>query len=533
MTWWERGECRTPLAAAALAVTVALPSLPNGFVYDDLPVIVQNPLVHGLGSFSAVWSSGYWPAGLLYRPLTIQWFGLEWVAGAGRPLVFHLTSILLLAVVTVLLWRLARRFLPPTGAAIAGALFAVHPAHVEVVANAVGQSELLATLLILLAVERYLAWREAGALDLPRRAALAGLTFLAIVSKETGYVTPLLLAGAELCSFRAPRKAIRPAFLLQAGAVLAALLIRLIVLGSLAGETPAVPLQGLGVGARAVGMLAVMPEWARLLFWPARLQGEYGPPALLLVDAPILVHLLGAVLLLLGAALFYWGWRRQRGVAFAGLWIAIAILPVSNLLAATGLLLAERTLFLPSVGAVLLVATAAEILRPRLAQGPRALRLALPALGLALIVAAGVRSAERATVWRTQATFFTRLVLDAPDTYRAHYVTSRFYYGENRYPEAEREARRALTLYRRDVRVHEQLGQVLRAQGRCRDGLDVLGEGVRLAPGETTIRSRLIECLLAVGDTAGARATAEAGVAAGHSEFSATVRRLTPLPSSR
>ena len=34
--------------AAALAAAMALPSLANGFVYDDVLVVLQNPLVHGL-----------------------------------------------------------------------------------------------------------------------------------------------------------------------------------------------------------------------------------------------------------------------------------------------------------------------------------------------------------------------------------------------------------------------------------------------------------------------------------------------------
>src|SRR5205823_3350435 len=55
-------------------------------------------------------------------------------------------------------------------------------------------------------------------------------------------------------------------------------------------------------------------------------------------------------------------WRRKRQLEVYGLgWIAIAFLPVSNLLFSTGILIAERTLYLPSIG--LALATGAALAR--------------------------------------------------------------------------------------------------------------------------------------------------------------------------
>jgi hypothetical protein len=518
------------LTLGLLTAVTAAPSLYNRFVYDDVPAIVENKLVHSLSAAPAIWSSGYWPIGLLYRPLTIQLFNLEWVLGGERSRVFHGVSILLAILTTLLVWRLATRLLPPLGAGIAAALFAVHPVHVEAIANIVGQSELLAAIFAVLAVERYLVWREQGAIGLGRRLILAGLTLLAIFSKETGYAVPLLIGIAELCRFRPPRRAVLPVFFLQFAAVAVALLIRLGVLGSVAGEVPSASVAGLGIWARAVGMLTIVPEWARLLFWPVHLQGEYGPPALSLIQSALGYRLLGAAILIGGMALLAWSRRRNTAGAVGLLWMVVAMLPVANLLAPTGIILAERTMFLPSVGAVLVVA---GLLDSLLVRAPLRTRRLVAAVGILLLTAAAVRSATRATVWRTQSIFFARLVEDAPRTYRAHYVASLFYYGEKRYPEAEREARAALALYQRDAHVHEQLGQVLRTIGRCGEAIPVLAEGVRLSPQETTARSRLIECLLATGDTAAARTAAAAAVRAGLNEFAATVRRLGPAPQPR
>jgi protein O-mannosyl-transferase len=519
------GRWSAALAVAALAALVALPSLLNQFVYDDVNVIVENRLVHSLASAPDIWTSSYWPAGGLYRPLTVQLWSVEWALGGGSPLLFHAVSILLVALAAVLVWKLASRLYAPPAPMLAGLIFAAHPVHVEAVANVVGQSELLAALFTLLAVERYLVWRGQGDLGARRRLALAGLTLLAIFSKETGYIAPVLILVAELTVFRPPRRIVTSVLGLQAGAVVAALLIRLQVLGSLAGETPAGAFRGLGVTDRATGMLAVVPEWGRLLFWPARLQGEYGPPALSVADPSTGAMVLGALLLSVALVAAVWSWRRRRTLAFALLWMGVALLPVSNVLAPTGVVLAERTLFLPSVGAVLLVGVVIGAIVTR-ATLPSGVRIAVVGLSLLLVSAAGLRSVQRAKVWRGQEVFFQALEQQAPRTYRAHYSASRYYYGERRFADAERTARRALELYRGDSNLHAQLGQVLRTVGRCEEAVPILAEGVTVDPDEPTVRSRLIECSLAIGDTARARRTAEEAVALGQAEFEQTLRRL-------
>lgn len=516
---------RAAVTLGALAAIVALPSLANGFVYDDVPIIVENSLVHQLGPLDA-WRSSYWPAGGLYRPLTLQLFSLQWALGGGQPLLFHAVSLLLAALTTILVYRLAARLLPEAGAIAAAAIFAVHPVHVEAVASAVGQSELLSAAFALLAVERYLAWREPGALTAGRRALLAGCTLLAIAAKETGYVVPLLLGAAELGFPRRDRRGVGGVFTLQAGAIVSALLVRVIALGSLAGETPSASFYGLTTGQRAVGMLLVVPEWVRLMLWPVRLQAEYGPPGLPL-DAPLgATHALGLAVLAAGVTLVGWNWRHHRSVAFAALWTAIALAPVSNLLAAAGLVLAERTLFLPSIGVALLLGAAASAWWIALPTMPGWLRVMTLTLAAALLVAAGLRSVVRQQAWRSEEAFFGQIARDAPRSYRAHLMASRYYFAGHRYPEAEAAARMALTLYQNDPRVPEQLGQILRVQGRCAEALPVLSEGVSRFPDGTILRSRLIECALAVGDTGRAWAAAEDAVALGYPEFESTLKRL-------
>ena len=525
---------RPGLLVAGLALAASVSGLANGFVYDDVPIILQNPVVHNLESVGRIWTTPYWPAGLLYRPVTLQLFALEWALGEGRPVVFHVMSVLLKVLTAVLLLGLARRLLPPLPALAAAALFAVHPVHAESVANVVGQAELLAAAFALLTVERYLGWRKEGPIGLGRRAALALLTLLAILSKETGVVVPALLVAAELIvvapasPWRRRVGTLAPVLTLQAAAVVTALLLRIIVLGPTPGAGPAVALQGLSAGERIAGMLAVVPEWGRLLLWPAHLEAEYGPPGIAVTGPFGAAHLLG--LLVLGGVVFLLirNRRRQPVVTFGLAWVGLALFPVSNVLTTTGVILAERTLFLPSAGAMLALGGGFALLFPWLAGARRPVRVTGYALLGLLILAGTLRSIERQPVWKEPDGFVRRLESDSPTSYRAHLIASRHYSDIGRYPEAERAGARAYALFKGDPQVFEQYGQTMRRQGRCAEALGVLSEGVARFPDRTVARSRLIECALAVGDTARARAVASEGVRLGATEFERTVRRLRP-----
>ncbi len=525
---------RPEVIVALLALAASASSLGNGFVYDDVPVILQNRIIQNLGASERIWHTAYWPAGLLYRPLTTQLFALQWAAGGGSPIVFHAISVMLMLLVALLFWRLARRILPPVPALAASALFAVHPVHVESVGNVVGQAELLAAAFALLAVERYLAWRKEGALGLERRVGLAAVTLAAILSKETGYAVPLLLVAAEILlagrgtGGREKFRALAPTMFLQVGIASAAILIRIIVLGPTTGAGPSLAFQGLSNGERIAGMLSVVPEWVRLMIWPAHLQAEYGPPGIPIRDVFGPAHILGVVLLTL-MVILYFGTRRRAPVVALGLgWLAITLLPVSNLLTPTGVVLAERTLFLPSAGAMLAVGGGLALLLPRLeAGGARAAHTAWILLA-GVVLAGAIRSSERQLAWKEPAGFVRHLEADAPKTYRAHLVASNYYAETGQYPAGERAARRALELYRGDPQVYEQLGQMLRRRGRCGEALPVLADGVQRFPDRTVVRSRLIECALATGDTARARSVAEEAVRLGQTEFRASLNRLLP-----
>jgi protein O-mannosyl-transferase len=478
-----------------LALASSLGGLGNGFVFDDEPIIAANPHIHDLHAILRVWASPYWPpelGGRLYRPVTMTAFATEWWAGHGSPFLFHAINIAVYAAVTAAVFALAARFLPAWAAWLAAALFAVHPVHVEVVANAVGQGELLAAVAVVTAVAWYVACRqrENGTVGARDVAGLTGLFLVGCLSKEHAAVLPLLLLAAELTIVgeRRDRRALWPLAASLGVAFVAYLVVRAVVLHGVVGEIPAVEFRDASVWTRWWTMLAIAGQWLRLLMWPAHLAAIYSPPATPVLDGPTLAivpALLCIPLAILVAA-------RDRGIAFGLAWTGICLLPTSNVVVPTGVFLSERTLFLPSVGVVLAIgAGVVAIGLPR--------RIAM--VTAAVFIAMGlVRSVARQAVWHDDDRFFAQAVSDEPRSYAAHYQLARQHLAAGQWDAAMREAERAQQLYGGDPELAGVLGRAYAREGRCEDAVPLLRQAVAQSPTRPFPRARLARCLEQLGD---------------------------------
>src|SRR5712691_13086346 len=182
---------RLYLAVAVCALVPYVPALWNGFAMDDLYIIAWNPLVHSLQGAWRAFGAPYWPpdlGGQMYRPLPLATFAVDWTIAHGHPAWFHAMNLLWHAGVAVLVAALTRRWADWTAALAAGLVFAVHPVHVEAVANVVGLGELMAAAGVCLAVYAALVRQDV----LLSGAALV----LGLLSKENAVVAPALIGWA-------------------------------------------------------------------------------------------------------------------------------------------------------------------------------------------------------------------------------------------------------------------------------------------------------------------------------------------------
>ncbi len=258
-------------------------------------------------------------------------------------------------------------------------------------------------------------------------------------------------------------------------------------------------------------MLSVVPHWFRLLLWPAHLQGDYSPGEIVGQTHWTSAQTFGLELLLLVAVLTIWSWRRAPMMAFGLVWGAIAIFPVHNVLVPTGIVLAERTLFLPSVGLMLAIGGAAELIRPKATYRAK---VALAALAGALLIAGVYRSTIRHPVWADQFTYWYETAnRDAPLSYRAHHALAEMYWGADLEGRAEREYRLAISLSPPKLtQVMVDYANRLRLKGFCYPALPLYREGLAQHPNFIGWRAAMVACLLDLGKYREARSAALIGV---------------------
>lgn len=519
--WWLLAAALVALALAASAIGVL-----NGYTYDDRYIVLTDPRVHSLHGWWRAFGQSYWPlryGGDGYRPLTMIGFRLEWWAGGGAAWVFHAVNVALYCVASVLVFWLGSMFLPELAAWIAAALFAVHPVHVEAVANVVGQEEISCAIVVLLAVGLYVRARQRGALGWGAMASIAGLYVVGCLFKEHAIVLPALLIAAEATLIRDEQPlrarlfvALRPFWLLLAMLGCAFLLVRSrVLLSGVTGFKPFVVFETLDLtyADRVLTMIGIVPQWVRLLLWPAHLSSEYAPPYIDVAQGPELVQLPGLLLLVGVLGLAAVCYRRRPVVTFGVAWLCIALLPSSNFIVPAGIILAERTLFLPSVGAMLALGAAIPSLVEILTERRHKVG-AVAALGCVLGLGAW-RSFDRTTVWHDNERLMRQAVKDSPLMYRAHSILGAELLQENRVREGLSEFRTAFRLFPYDPTVSFNLAEGYRETGLCPLALPLYQWSYALAPKFTGGRSNYAYCLLVTGHYGAARKAALDGIRLG------------------
>jgi hypothetical protein len=496
-----------PLSLSALALGATAPGFGNGFVQDDLPLILRNETVHTLARPATWFTQPYWhdpfpPA--LYRPLATAGLALQWVAGGGSPAVYRWVSAALLVGAAVALFDIAALILPLAAAWALAALFVVHPVHVEATALGVNQGELMVGLLLCWATATYIRARRGGRLRPEKTAALVLLFVAAALFKENGLVLPGLLLAAELTVIADDRplrvrfQELRPLYLLLALAAAVMLAARSAVLrGDVVGTFTADAMAGSGLGGRALTMLGVVSRWARLLLWPAHLQADYGPNEIVTATEWGIAQWAGAAILSAGAATLLLARRRLPSLAFALGWVAVALIPVSNVLVPTGVALAERTLFLATAGAALAIGAILSLARSGGAPGARNPgRWGAAVVVIVLLSLGMLKSRSRDRVWHDQETLLRQTVLDAPRTYGAHLALARFLDDSGSAAGAELHYRQAAGENPALVDWERTVADGYRRAGLCRPAVRHYRLPLLIRPGDAALRAALVVCLL-------------------------------------
>jgi tetratricopeptide (TPR) repeat protein len=481
--WWR---WLSLAALPALAVAVYAPAWRGGFIWDDLLLVRQNPLVTGEFTLRSIWFRTDFPLSTV-----VLWF--QWLAWGDHAPGYHAVNVALHALNALLVWRVLRRMNVP-GAWLAGALFAVHPVCVGTVAWI---SEIKNTLSLLFYLLAFRAWLEYAAADRspqkPLAYALSLLAFvLALLAKTSAVMLPVVLLlwawwQRGRVSLRDVARTV-PFFALSLGFGLLTIWFQahhFIIAPTAQPERFLARLAGaglalwfyLGKALWPVGLSLIYPRWTI-------------EPASVIAWLP----LLGIVLVAAGCWRFRWergeggrprqaGWGRHAlfGLGF----FALNLLPVLGLLDMHYLAISrvsDHFQYLPILGVMALAAAG--------------LRRALPGRGLLwiaapLVLGLGCLAWQRAGIVADEETVWRDTLAKNPASWTAHNNLGCLEAERQQFGKAIEHFSAAIRLRPRNAQAHANLGKALAAQNRFAEAAPPLRKALELDPGNAETHRQL------------------------------------------
>lgn len=496
-----------------IAATLAIywPVVFCDFVPFDDPAYVKDNLQvqAGVTWAGARWAfttghTGNWhPLTWLSHMLDVELFG----SGAGGP---HLVNVLLHAANSVLLflwlWQLTKA---GWRSAIVGALFALHPLHVESVAWISERKDVLSTffgLLSLLLFARFAQEsgdrsQESGttrseAAQSPVSRLLSpeycfALLFFALglMSKPMLVTLPfvlLLLDYWPLKRFQLPGASKRsedgstfsfqlfreklPFFLLSG--------ISCVVTFFVQRSSGAVSRLGyISLGGRIENAFVSVTQYLWQTIWPAGLAIFYPHPG----HWPGLQVAL-AVLLLFGSSAGVLWFSRRFPFMFTGwFWFVGTLIPVIGLVQVGTQARADRYMYLPSVGLFILLTWGGGQLASLFLAASRRF-VSTGAVVCLMLLAFAARTSDQLRHWHDGGTLARHAIAVTKDNYVAHNILGTYLLEQNQPAAAAASFRRAIEIKPSDARAYNNLGYALYKQGHAAEAMECYRQSLARNP---------------------------------------------------
>lgn len=410
-------------------------SFDTRLVFDSSEVISQDSRLRTVSTqnVASILTKEYWPDGIatgLYRPLTTFSYLVNYaVLGNGpEPAGYHRVNFALheanVALAYVLGLLVFEEVLP---AFVLGATWGLHPLLTESVTNVVGRADLLSALGVLAGLLCYI--RATGAAGPRKLAWLAGVAVAQMVglfSKENAVVLPAVMLLYDLTWIgRVEWRARAPGYVALVLPFAVFFYLRARLHAHLGIQFVDNPLISAGFWTARLTAVKIIGKYLWLFIWPAQLSADYSFSAVTPFGWNVFrwedFKTLIAVAVCIGAAGISGRWyTRRKELFFFVCFFFVTLIPVSNLVIFIGSIMAERFVYLPSVGLAGCLAFAAGALYKRLsAQNALGAGAAWVAIGV-ICLALAARTYSRNVDWSDEIGLWSSAVTVCPQSFKAH-----------------------------------------------------------------------------------------------------------------
>ncbi|RUS90699.1 hypothetical protein EGW08_001503 [Elysia chlorotica] len=509
---------RSPVAMFAvpcvLAVVCYMNGLPGEFLHDDVYAIEMNRDVKGEGHLSQLVQNDFWGRSMRdarshksYRPLTVLSFRLDFLLSSGDPRWFHAVNIALHACVTALVVFVSMRVLKaaPTVSVMAAAHFAVHPIHTEAVSELFLDPSGYLNLGPSIANRDYQPNGLIGAppainIIISLTQPLSGAVCRNVLCPESHKSANVSSLRVSLCLCDISPGPFLNIFLstLPVFVIFCICVHLYLQTCSMNGSTnhlrcfisclqSVLQLLVLCVLLSTLMFMYLPALNLWLLVCPVTLSYDWSMgsvPLVTQIEDPrnIWTGLWYFVLLILARRSFQTkataNHKSDPGfvLVMSLLLLCVPFIPASNLFFKVGFVVAERVLYLPSIGFSLLVAQGLALLCGRVA----GLKLPLTLTFLMLLLVLGARTVYRNQDWISRGSLFRSGVRTFPQNAKMHYNLANLLKDEGNKEEAEVHYRQAIRLNPEHPSYHLNLGTILANQSEAESCYQV---ALRLHPG--------------------------------------------------
>uniref|UniRef100_A0A667XJI2 Protein O-mannosyl-transferase TMTC3 n=1 Tax=Myripristis murdjan TaxID=586833 RepID=A0A667XJI2_9TELE len=479
-------------------------SLSCGFVFDDVSAILDNKDLRPSTPLRNLFLNDFWGTPMTeershksYRPLTVLTFRLNYLFSELSAASYHLLNVVLHAVVCVLFLRVCRLFLDKTFSLVAALLFAVHPIHTEAVTGVVGRAELLSSIFLLAA---FLAYTRSTAPDhsivwtpialtvvLVAAATLCkeqGITVIGIccvheVFVAQGFTLPMLLdtllqvlRGKDGFPYAVLQTLLKLIVL-----IISTLLLVIVRVQVIQSQLPVFtrfdnPAAVSPTPTRQLTFNYLLPVNAWLLLNPSELCCDWTMGTIPLVESPLDPRNLATLLFYTMLGLLAYHSLRYRHssakiVIMALSLIVLPFIPASNLFFPVGFVVAERVLYVPSMGFCVLVAHGFRIVSHK----GHMKKISWLMIGV-LLTTHAVKTFNRNWDWESEYTLFTSALKVNKNNAKLWNNVGHALENQNSYEKALRYFLQATRVQPDDIGAHMNVGRTYKNLNKSKEAED-------------------------------------------------------------
>jgi tetratricopeptide (TPR) repeat protein len=436
-------------------------SFKGDFVYDDIFLIKENPIIKDLSLAPKIFISPMWDSSQssaqFYRPILILSFALNYAIGKLDPISYHILNVLIhianVLLVTKLFYLLCRQLPLALGV---GLLFGLHPINTEAVAWISGRGDLLSAFFSLGALILYFmalpSFSPGTAKKWPGLYRVLSVVsfFMGLLSKESSVTLIGVLVFYEFIFRPLPRT--RGLRLVPYIFVLALYVgVRYMVLGFQSepfNDFLRNPLSSETVIPRLLTGISIFGKYLTLLLFPLHLSSDYSFNTVEIIRSPWHTSVMLTTLVGIGLVIvWFYSLKRNLVVCWAlgSFFVMGALAFINAIIPLGGNIIAERYMYLTVVSFSFVFLWVVASLRQRL---PQRVQFAITSILVAVIFGGCfIRTHLRNYDWQDNIRLFKSGIAVNPNSAQLHNNLADSYFNKEMFSLSEYHYRKAISIY--------------------------------------------------------------------------------------